>query len=286
MHGLLKLVTLAACLLHVCADASCGYLRLCSRAQLAHSVVGVRAEVPGVPTLPPQAAPRRPASAHARLLSLRGGSDDDEGDTAAILNTTTGGGAAAGQRRARNWADGGGDSVSIEDDSENWDYAKFGLTAPVCEEGVKLNEVCLFPAGTSWCRRARECVVVVLPPPHSFRHALTQGMTGPEGEPDYLSTDHHIGKWGWTALHRAACEVVLCTRARSGGLVLISTSARTSTQRTLLRTHTSFPPYHPRMRARTHAHNCAHAHTHANTRMRNNGRETPRHAHAQHRETP
>ena len=161
MHGLLKLVTLAACLLHVCADASCGYLRLCSRAQLAHSVVGVRAEVPGVPTLPPQAATRRPASAHARLLSLRGGSDDDEGDTAAILNTTTGGGAAAGQRRARNWADGGGDSVSIEDDSENWDYAKFGLTAPVCEEGVKLNEVCLFSAGTSRCRRARECVAVV-----------------------------------------------------------------------------------------------------------------------------
>ena len=134
-------MALAACLLHVCADACCGYLRLCSRAPLARSVV-VRAEVPGLPatTLPPQASPRRPASAHARLLSLRGGSDDDEGDTAAILNTTTGGGAAAGQRRARNWADGGGDSVSIEDDSENWDYAKFGLTAPVCEEGVKLNE--------------------------------------------------------------------------------------------------------------------------------------------------
>ena len=162
MHGLLKLVALAACLLHVCADACCGYLRLCSRAPLARSVV-VRAEVPGLPatTLPPQASPRRPASAHARLLSLRGGSDDDEGDNADVLNVTTDGGAAAGQRRPRNWADGGGDSVSIEDDSENWDYAKFGLTAPVCEEGVKLNEVCLFSAGTSRCRRARECVAVV-----------------------------------------------------------------------------------------------------------------------------
>lgn len=178
MYGLLKLVALAACLLHVCAHASCGYIRLCSRTQLAHSVVGVRAEVPGVPNLPPQAPPRLPASAHARLLSLRGGSNDDEGDTAAILNATTGKGAAVGQRRARNWADGGGDSVSIEDDSENWDYAKFGLSAPVCEEGVNLNEVCLFPAGTGRCRCARECVAVVTTATALIRTCTRAGNDG------------------------------------------------------------------------------------------------------------
>jgi hypothetical protein len=52
------------------------------------------------------------------------------------------------------------------------DYAKFSMTPPKFAEGVDLNDQ----------------------------------FTGQKGEIDYLVRDTYIGRWGWTALHRAATQ--------------------------------------------------------------------------------
>lgn len=104
------------------------------------------------------------------MLALRGGqSNEADGETAAPSAA-----AAAGAGVVRKWEDRDGDSRSgdEEDDEEKWDYGKFGMTEPVVEDGQSLNAE----------------------------------MTGCEGEPGYIGADPFIGKWGWTALHRAACE--------------------------------------------------------------------------------
>lgn len=72
----------------------------------------------------------------------------------------------------KTWEDKDQDSRSDDDDSKEWDYGKFGMTKPVVEDGQNLNA----------------------------------DMTGGEGEPSYIGADQYIGKWGWTGLHRAACE--------------------------------------------------------------------------------
>lgn len=130
------------------------------------------------------------AAASARLLSLRGGQDNEaEAVATTSLFNSTAGGAGGALKTARNWEDEDKDSRSsdeddsnygkcattkpvVEDGVEDWDYGKFGMTRPVVEDGQSLNEQ----------------------------------MTGVEGEPSYLASDMHIGKWGWTGLHRAACE--------------------------------------------------------------------------------
>ena len=249
---------LAACesLLHVCADTRSGCPRLCSRVLLPRSVAGaLRAEAPGAPAAQP-----RPASAHANLLALRGGRGEEEGAAADVTNATAGGGAAGGQGSARSWEDGDRDSVT-EEDSENWDYAKFGLTAPVVEEGVNLNAVRL---PSEACRGApgARCAFTHR---RTHAHAHAQGMTGAQGEAAYLSNDHHIGKWGWTALHRAACEVVFVRAARpcSGGPPesACTRGCSSHTPAPLLQsTHAHTTVHMCAMHSWAHVHACEHAH--------------------------
>ena len=117
------------------------------------------------------------APAAALLLSLRGGGDGDgDGEAAAAEAETQEGAPADGGEDGRATKANGGDvydkNSENDEDSNAWDYSKFGLSKPVLEEGLSLNE----------------------------------GMTGAEGEPGYLAADHFIGKWGWTGMHRAACE--------------------------------------------------------------------------------
>lgn len=102
-------------------------------------------------------------------LALRGGQGNETEQGAATSQTAS---AAAGV--TRKWEDFDRDSRSDdgEDDLTKWDYAKFGLTEPVMEDGKSLNAE----------------------------------MTGAEGEPGYIGADPFIGRWGWTGLHRAACE--------------------------------------------------------------------------------
>jgi ankyrin repeat protein len=61
---------------------------------------------------------------------------------------------------------------SVAEDENEWDYGKFGMK----------------------------------PPPTAEELSLNPQYTGKKGELDYLIKDNNIGRWGWTALHRAAIE--------------------------------------------------------------------------------
>jgi ankyrin repeat protein len=61
---------------------------------------------------------------------------------------------------------------SVAEDENEWDYGKFGMK----------------------------------PPPTADELSLNPQYTGKKGELDYLIKDNNIGRWGWTALHRAAIE--------------------------------------------------------------------------------